>query len=65
MDIVGIIVDLFEWIVFFVLLAVGFFVGRLLEKGHYESIRHDQINGTMEHRDRWDPNWPHDRAHWW
>ena len=39
MDIVGFIIDLFEWIVFFVLLAVGFFVGRLLEKGHYESIR--------------------------
>jgi uncharacterized protein YbjQ (UPF0145 family) len=39
MDIVGVIIDLFEWIVFFVLLAVGFFVGRLLEKGHYESIR--------------------------
>jgi uncharacterized protein YbjQ (UPF0145 family) len=31
--------DLIEWIIFFLLLGVGFFAGRHLEKKHYASIR--------------------------
>ena len=34
-----ILLDLIDWIVFFVLLGVGFFAGRHLEKKHYASIR--------------------------
>jgi uncharacterized protein YbjQ (UPF0145 family) len=33
------IFDLIEWIVFFVLLAIGFFAGRAVEAKHYASIR--------------------------
>ena len=39
MDALDIFLDLFEWILFLVLLAVGFFAGRHLEKKHYASIR--------------------------
>jgi uncharacterized protein YbjQ (UPF0145 family) len=39
MDAVDIVLELIEWIIFFVLLAVGFFVGRFLENQHYVSIR--------------------------
>ena len=34
-----ILFELFEWIVFIVLLAIGFFAGRALETRHYASIR--------------------------
>lgn len=33
------IFEYFQWVVFFVLLAVGFFAGRILEQSHYRSIR--------------------------
>lgn len=39
MDAVNLFLDLFEWILFLVLLATGFFVGRFLERQHYASIR--------------------------
>jgi len=34
-----ILFDLIEWIIFFILLGVGFFAGRHLENKHYASIR--------------------------
>lgn len=39
MDFVQVVLELLEWIVFFVLLAMGYFIGRYLEKKHYASIR--------------------------
>lgn len=39
MDALDIFFELFEWILFFVLLAIGFFAGRWQEKRHYDSIR--------------------------
>jgi uncharacterized protein YbjQ (UPF0145 family) len=38
-DAANLFFDLFEWFLFLALLAVGFFVGRFLEKQHYASIR--------------------------
>lgn len=39
MDLLFDILDVIEWVLFFVLLAIGYFAGRLVEKRHYASIR--------------------------
>lgn len=39
MDAMELLLDLFEWILFFVLLSVGYIAGRLQERRHYASIR--------------------------
>jgi uncharacterized protein YbjQ (UPF0145 family) len=39
MDLLLDILDVIEWVLFFVLLAIGYFAGRVVEKRHYASIR--------------------------
>lgn len=39
MELVLQVLDLLDWLLFFVLLAIGYFAGRVVEKRHYASIR--------------------------
>lgn len=39
MDLLHIALELIEWIIFFALLATGYFAGRHMEKKHYADIR--------------------------